>query len=832
LVGVSGTVNIGVISSGGSVIGGSLTGGGLTLNVVDIDGGGLASGTLSVVTRLAGQSQPKAYITTIAGENGGDGCLDAQGTNARFSSIKSPVFDSQGNMYVVSLNATLHESLIRKIDLSGNVTTVAGKGRGLDMDCLAVDGQNNIYVACGRIIYKLGTDGVFAIYCDLSSQMADGTVRAMTFDVAGNLYMATQDHLWKVAVDKTVSQIQRPPQIAYEIDDMVVRSGVLYVADSSGKIIAINTSDYTNVTIHTSDGGYVAPTLTSDASGNIYYVGVKIVLSDYLIYSVETTRLDNSEAVTIISQVTLDTTDMGEHFSTSQAVRNAAGDCYIIGGLAIGKMAASGKVSPVAGKHYSYGSRDGRGAEVRFDTPKGIAVDSNGNLYIVDSGNSTIRKIDHGGVVSTFAGTVYSSPGRSDDGVGSNAYFNYPAGVAVDANNNLYITDENNYIIRKITPDRAVLTIAGTANTTVPPESIDGVGAAARFHYPNGIAFTPSGQMVVADYYADYGYMGGVFSSTVALRTLTTSGSAGTLAVITTGTLAHMNWYDFAGITVDSAGDIYFADTNGNVIRKVDAQGHNTIVAGQLNRIGSADGAGTAAGFDIPSGLATDKYGYMYVADTDNNAIRRLDPVSGEVVTIIGKSGEKGVIDSDAANARLSQPLGICVDTKSSGLIYITDAGEYVVRALQIGPEFITQPTGTSVAAGAAVTLKAEASGAPYPSYQWYKDGIAITGGTETTWVINNIQTGGGGNYTVVASNTFAANVFTATSSIASVLVTGTDGGSSDGGGSGGGGDSSGGGGGSSSGGGDSGGGGGALGMLYFAVMAAALTARRFCRKN
>src|ERR1035437_967890 len=141
------------------------------------------------------------------------------------------------------------------------------------------------------------------------------------------------------------------------------------------------------------------------------------------------------------------------------------------------------------------GDADGPGSLARFRYPYGAAVDSAGNVYVADYGNSTIRKMTPGGVVTTLAGLA-TSPG-SADGTGSAARFYQPAGVAVDSAGNLYVADYGNSTIRKVTPGGVVTTLAGLAGS---PGSADGTGSAARFYKPYGVAVDSAGNVYVPEY--------------------------------------------------------------------------------------------------------------------------------------------------------------------------------------------------------------------------------------------------------------------------------------------------------------------------------------------
>jgi streptogramin lyase len=204
-----------------------------------------------------------------------------------------------------------------------------------------------------------------------------------------------------------------------------------------------------------------------------------------------------------------------------------------------------GVVTTYAGKAGANGYVDGSSDAARFTDPTGIAVDNNGNIYVAELFKHTIRKISPAGDVSTFAGQAGTS--GSDDGTGSVARFNYPTGLAVDQNGNLYVTDQGNFVIRKITSDGVVTTIAGLAGQL---GSEDGTGSAARFR-------------------------------------------------------------NTSGITVDNSGNVYVTDQGNNTIRKITSAGVVTTIAGQVGVAGSNNGTGNAASFNNPTSIAVDNSGNL-----------------------------------------------------------------------------------------------------------------------------------------------------------------------------------------------------------------------------
>ncbi|HXI11483.1 MAG TPA: NHL repeat-containing protein [Thermoanaerobaculia bacterium] len=290
----------------------------------------------------------------------------------------------------------------------------------------------------------------------------------------------------------------------------------------------------------------------------------------------------------------------------------------------IRKITPAGVVTTLAGLAGSSGSADGTGSAARFNGPSGVATDSSGNVYVADFANRTIRKVTPSGAVTTLAGLAES--GGSTDGIGSEARFNSPRGVAIDSSGNVYVADTNNYTIRKITPAGAVTTLAGLAFGS---GSADGTGSAARFLFPRGVATDSSGNVYVAD------------SDNHTIRKITTAGVVTTLAGLAgnfgsaDGTASAARFYDPRGVATDSSGNVYVADTSNSTIRKITPAGVVTTLAGLAAVFGSADGTASAARFGRPEGVATDSSGNVYVADTGNHTIRKITP-AGVVTTLAG----------------------------------------------------------------------------------------------------------------------------------------------------------------------------------------------------
>jgi len=266
-------------------------------------------------------------------------------------------------------------------------------------------------------------------------------------------------------------------------------------------------------------------------------------------------------------------------------VVDLAGNVYVAdsGNHTIRKITRDGAVTTLAGLAGSRGSLDGQGTGARFFAPFGIAVDSAGIVYVSEVGNCTIRKIAPDGVVSTLAGLA-GNPGGSD-GVGDNAQFRNPFGVAVDADGNVYVADTSNFTIRKVTPKGVVSTLAGLAGDH---GSTDGLGTNARFWEPRSVAvLSPGGDVYVAD------------TGNHMIRKISPAG------------LVSFGDYGAQTLAADNGGHVYAAGNDHVWVLPLGGVGTDSAVEGELGH---------------PDALAADGHGDIYVADSMNNVIRKLTP--------------------------------------------------------------------------------------------------------------------------------------------------------------------------------------------------------------
>lgn len=293
------------------------------------------------------------------------------------------------------------------------------------------------------------------------------------------------------------------------------------------------------------------------------------------------------------------------------------------------KISSASTVNLLAGTSSIAGSADGVGAAARFNQPNGLTSSTSGVLGVSDSANATIRTISTNGTVATVAGSVANR--GNTDATGSAATFSQPIGIAQDSSGTYYVADAMNHTIRKVTSAGAVTTLAGSAGNS---GSADGTGAAARFNYPTGIA-------------------------------------------------------------VDNSGNAYVADTTNNLVRKISPAGNVTTIAGLAGVSGSSDGSDSFALFNQPGGLAVDSAGNVYLADTGNSTIRKITPAHA-VTTLAGLPGIAGFKDGTGSDAWFNQPRSVTLD--STGNVYVADTGNATIR--KITPAGVVTTLSLSAAAG------------------------------------------------------------------------------------------------------------------------------------
>ena len=293
-------------------------------------------------------------------------------------------------------------------------------------------------------------------------------------------------------------------------------------------------------------------------------------------------------------------------------IMDSSGFLYVAdyGNHRVRKINATGFVSTFAGSG-TQSSVDGQGTLASISNPAGLAFDSKGNLFVSESTGNKIRKINPSGYVSTFAGSGSAAFGN---GQGTSASFNAPCGIVIDPNDNIYVADQTNNRIRKISASGLVSTIAGSGVAS----NLDGQGTSATFYGPRGIALDLNGTLYVSEIFNNQirkinasGYVSKYAGSGV---TGSTDGQ---------GTSASFDTLDL--ITLDSTGNRFVADRYNHKIRKVNSSGFVSSHVGRGGTGAFSDGTRNLAQFNNPNGIAIGLNGDLYVGDILNNRIRKVE---------------------------------------------------------------------------------------------------------------------------------------------------------------------------------------------------------------
>ena len=626
-------------------------------------------------TVAGAQPADDRIIETFAGRpnfRDGDG---GAALAANLSSPRGVALDGAGNLYI----ADEGNNRIRKVDSSGNISTVAGDGTlGVGGDggaataaqvfspsAVALDGAGNLYIATDHRIRKVNAAGVITTVAGNGTRGYGGDGGAAT-----------------------AAQLNLPLGVALD------GAGNLYIADAfNNRIRKVNAAGVISTVAgdgtygHGGDGGAAVAAqldfprgVALDSAGNLY------------IADTNNHRIRKVDAAARISTVAGDVirgyggyggdggAALAANLSSPRGVAlDGAGNLYIAdeGNNRIRKVDAAGVISTVAGSSTAGFSGDGGTATAaKLNFPAGVALDGAGNLYIADSLNQRIRKVDAAGAISTVAGDGTRGFG-GDGGAAVAAQLDFPRGVALDGAGNLYIADSLNQRIRKVDAAGAISTVAGDGTRGFGGDG--GAAVAAQLDFPRGVALDGAGNLYIAD------------SLNQRIRKVNAAGVITTVAG--DGTEGYGGDGDAAlaaqlnrpfGVMPDGAGNLYIADTGNHRIRKVNAAGRISTVAGDATRgyggYGGDGGAALAAQLNSPIGMALDGAGNLYIADAGNHLIRKVDTAG--VITTVAGSGTAGFSGDGGAAvaAQLNSPAGMALD--GAGNLYIADAGNHLIRRL------------------------------------------------------------------------------------------------------------------------------------------------------
>ncbi|MGA2248150.1 MAG: immunoglobulin domain-containing protein, partial [Verrucomicrobiota bacterium] len=462
-------------------------------------------------------------------------------------------------------------------------------------------------------------------------------------------------------------------------------------------------------------------------------------------------------------------------------------------------------ITTVAGEGSAgYLGDGGQATHASLSYPAGVAVGGSGNLFIADTGNNCVREVGTNGLITTVVGD-----GRvgylGDGGPATNASLDAPSGVAVDGSGNLFVADTYNNRIRKVDVHGVITTVAGDGNTGYSGDG--GAATNASLFYPTGVAVDNSGRLFVADIFNNRIRRVGVNGL---ITTVAGNGSAGYSGDGGLATNASLDTP--SGVTVDSSGDLFIADTYNDSIREVDTNGIiSTVDSDGSPGYSGASGLATSATLSYPASVVVDGSGNLFTADTGNNRIREINP--GGIITtvagdgIAGYSGDGGV----ATNASLDASAGVAVD--GSGNLFIADTDNNRIREVVAGSPTITlkdvsandvgnyaliianawgsvtssvatltvllppaitgQPGGLTVTNGGPASFGVTVSGTAPLVCQWQKNGVnladggSLSGSATTNLFLSSATTNDAGNYKLIITNAWGS----VTSGVATLTV-------------------------------------------------------------
>jgi hypothetical protein len=746
-------------------------------------------------------------LTTVAGTGSsgfsGDG---GPATSARLNLPQGVAVDASGNVYI----ADTYNNVIRKVTAAGVITTVAGIGGtfGHSGDggpatqalldepfAVAVDAGGDLYIADyqNSVIRKVANGTMTTVAGNnAAGYSGDGGVamlaelnlpRGVAVDAGGNLYIAdTANSRIRKVTDGTITTVAGNGAQAYSGDGgaatlaavdqpygvAVDSAGNLYIADTYNYVVrkvaagVITTVAGNGNPSFSGDGGPATTaqldwpgSVTVDATGNLYIADVANCRIRKVAGGIITTVAGAG-----IWGYAGDggPATLAEMYQPSAAVLDGAGNLYIADtyNYAVRKVTPNGTITTVAGTgRFGYTGDNGPATSATIDLCYGLALDSAGNLYIADTGNDVIRKVAAAtGIITTVAGVGGFAGYNGDFGPATLALLDQPYGVAVDTGGNIYIADTQNNVIRGVAASSGVIvTLVGDG---VPNYFGDGGPAqSAELYQPSAVAVDRAGELFIAD------------TSNYAIRKVGTDGRIQTVAGDSSGLSGFAGdggpatSARFAlptGVAVDSGGNLYIADYYNYRVRKVAGGVINTVAGRGTGGYSGDGGPATQAEFEFPSGVAVDPAGNVYVADDANNVVRMLVPESTHALLSVTSAatggfvvGSTGTYSLVVSNAALSGPtLGTVTVTEIPG------AGLTLVSMAG---------TGWSCSGSTCTRSDALAAGSAYGP-------ITVTvsvAANAPALVVNQATVSGGGSAAASANN--ATAIFAAVSPSFPVLV-------------------------------------------------------------
>jgi uncharacterized protein YjiK len=615
----------------------------------------------SVVLKLDAQGGlPLVYAGNGSSGFSGDGGL---ATKASLNSPGGVAADGRGNLYI----ADSDNNRIRKVDKSGVITTVAGDGTAgfsgdggpatraqLDSPVgVAVDDQGDLYIGdtSNRCIRKVNADGIITTLAE-NDDTAYFSVLGIALDARGNVILADASNGRVMKADSN-GKVTTVAGVADE-----------YGHDGDGRAaVQAQLNDPRAVAVDLQGNLYI----TDDFEQRVRKVDVNGIITTFAGTGVPGYAGDGGPA----NQATL--------HDPEGVATDAEGNVYIAEDYnrAIRKVDSKGVITTVFGGVTQPSDEGAPAVAVQLYQPDGVTIDAQGDLYLVESEAHRVRKVDPKGIIVTVAGNGESGD-SGDGGPADQAQFNEPVGVATDLQGNIFIADRRSQRIREIDASGRITAFAGGGNDSVLGDA--GLATQATLRKPVGIATDFQGNVYIADY-GDHRVRkvdgNGIITTVAGNGTRGFSGDGGPAI------FAKLDGPQ--EVAADALGNLYIADSDNNRIRKVDGNGIITTVAGNGTQGFSGDGGtATKARLNLPGGLALDGEGDLYIADLGNQRIRKAD--ANGVITTVAGNGTQGFSGDGgpAAQAQLQGlswlPFGLAID--GANRLYLADSGNNRIRRI------------------------------------------------------------------------------------------------------------------------------------------------------
>lgn len=590
------------------------------LNILVLAMAGFWLGTVS--------AQAQVYnFTTVAGKLG-HGTADGTGALAQFHFPGGAVADGSGHLYI----ADTYNHCVRKVVISsGEVTLFAGTAGTAG----SADGTG----AGAAFKYPVGItrDTVGNLYV---ADSGNHTIRMITTGAVVSTLAGTAGSLGSGNGTGAAALFNNPQGVAHD-----AVGGLLYIADTGNHLLrSVNPATAEVATV----AGVVATPGSADGSPGLLRSPTGVAVAGGYVFVADSgnhtlRRLDtvSAQMITMAGSAgqagLVNATGGAARFHQPMGVcADAAGNAWVadLRNGCVRRVSSTRVVSTFGPTTLSF--------------PRGLCPDGSGGVFVLDTGLHAVRQITSAGNLSLLAGR---SPVGAEDDTGRLAGFRSPQGMTVAPDGVVYIVDTDNHVIRKVALNGVVTVFVGMTGVA---GSTTGGATIARFNAPAGIVCDSLGNLFVSD------------TGNHVVRRITPDGVVHPLAGSvglkgsTNGTGTAARFHEPRGLTVDRSGNVFVADSLNHTVRKITSAGVVSTFAGGAALPGSADGAGTAARFNTPTGIDIDSLGSLYVADRLNATVRKIT-LAGLVTTFAGSAGNKGNADGTGTMARFGEPVGVAV---------------------------------------------------------------------------------------------------------------------------------------------------------------------------